>query len=84
MQQPLGNLVDGECTGLTLAGAMQSPSVVSPTGTREIREEYCPPVVSDVTNSCGWGYYISTVYTYERDQCRISQLVWRMQWQPGQ
>jgi len=60
----LGNLVDGECTGVTVAGIMQVPSVTVPAGIREIREEYCTPLVSNAANSCNWGYYISSFYTY--------------------
>jgi hypothetical protein len=60
----VGNVVDGECTSITIAGIPQVPAVTAPAGSREIIDDYCTPLVSNAVNSCFWGYYISSVYTY--------------------
>ncbi|WP_414524333.1 hypothetical protein, partial [Umezakia ovalisporum] len=38
----LGDSVDAECTGLTIAGVNQTPTVTAPAGSRKIRQPYCP------------------------------------------
>jgi hypothetical protein len=58
----IGNVIDGEVTGMTVHGAIQAPSVTAPAGNREIREEYCTPLLSNGFNSCmNWGENINTV-----------------------
>lgn len=37
----LGDSVDAECTGLTIAGVNQTPTVTAPAGSRKIRQPYC-------------------------------------------
>jgi hypothetical protein len=59
----LTNLVDGSLSGVTVAGIGQVPTISSPLGTREIRDDYCDPIVSNAANSCSYGYYISAVVT---------------------
>jgi hypothetical protein len=39
----VGNVVDAECTGLTVAGNAQFPTVTAPAGSRMIRAQYCDP-----------------------------------------
>jgi hypothetical protein len=38
----LGDSVDVSCTGITVAGVNQTPSITSPSGNRKIRQPYCP------------------------------------------
>lgn len=49
----LSNVVDAECTGITVAGTPQVPSITAPVGNREIRAPYCIPTL---TNGCGIDY----------------------------
>ncbi len=44
----LGDSVDAELTGITIAGVSQTPSVTAPAGNRRIRAQYC---VSSATNA---------------------------------
>jgi hypothetical protein len=60
----LANLVDAECVSMTIGGTPQIPSTTAPAGEREIRADYCPPIVSQVANTCNYGYYLNSVYTY--------------------
>ncbi|MCU0441355.1 MAG: GEVED domain-containing protein [Bacteroidia bacterium] len=57
------NIVDGECSSITIAGTPQTPTVTSPVGSREIRNPYCAPQISNATNACNWGYYMTGVST---------------------
>ena len=55
----LTNVVDAQLTSITVDGTTQTPTVTSPTGTREIRQAYCTP-------SATYSYYymcINSVYT---------------------
>jgi hypothetical protein len=60
----LGDFIDGEVTGVVIAGTPQIPSTTAAAGAREIRENYCVPQLSSGTNSClSWNEYINTVST---------------------
>jgi hypothetical protein len=56
----VANLVDAECTGITVAGAPQVPSVTAPSGNREIRVQTCTPTY---TNACSSNDFINNVST---------------------
>jgi hypothetical protein len=58
----IGNLIDAECSAITIAGITQTPTITAPVGTRMIRDGYCPPIASN-PNTCAWGYYITSVNT---------------------
>ena len=60
----IGNLIDAEFGSVTVAGVPNIPTVTAPVGAREIREQYCTPLISNAVNVCSWGnYYISEVST---------------------
>jgi hypothetical protein len=59
----VGNVVDAEATGIIVAGVAQVPSVTAPTGTRQIRNEFCIPAYTNATLACGNSWYINSVNT---------------------
>jgi hypothetical protein len=59
----IGNVVDGECTSATIAGVPQIPTVTAPSGSREIRQEYCSISVTSPNDACNWSYYLIGVST---------------------
>lgn len=52
----VGNVVDAECTSVTIEGIPQLPTITAPAGSRQIRVEYCPPVY---TYSCSNGDFVN-------------------------
>src|SRR5690606_14844187 len=59
----LANVVDASCNAVMIDRVSQFPLISSPSGSRELRNDYCTPLVSNAANSCGWAYYISNVTT---------------------
>ena len=59
----IGSFVDGECSAIVVSGISQIPSTIAPSGNREIRADYCTAQISNATNSCSWGYYITDFST---------------------
>lgn len=53
--------VDVECTGLTIAGTPQTPSVTAPTGNRKIRAVYCASNATSTADEEIWNVTIGTL-----------------------
>jgi hypothetical protein len=52
----VGNVVDAECSSITVDAIPQAPTVTAPAGSREIRVEYCPPTY---TYPCSNGDFVN-------------------------
>ncbi len=59
----IANVVDAEWSTVTFDATPQTPTTTAPAGSRAIRADYCDPIISNASNSCNWGYYISAVST---------------------
>lgn len=57
---PIGNLLDGECTSVTVAGNVYATSVAAPAGNRPVGISYCTP---GYTNDCSSDDFIDNVST---------------------
>lgn len=56
----VGNVVDASCVSVTVDGNAQTPTVTAPSGSRQIRLEYCPPTYSF---SCSNGDFVNNFST---------------------
>ncbi|MES2779154.1 MAG: BNR-repeat neuraminidase N-terminal domain-containing protein [Bacteroidota bacterium] len=56
----VGNVVDAECVSTTINTATYVPTVTAPSGSRQIRVEYCPPTYSF---SCSNGDFVNNFST---------------------
>jgi len=57
----LGDSVDVELTGITIAGVNQTPSVTAPNGSRKIRAVYCPSAATSTADEEIWNVTIGTL-----------------------